>query len=75
MSGRRKMVSQMTDDELDALYDQLDLVRGILRSLRQHPEDIEERVARGLDALGDVRGIATPAAPYRSPWWLGGGDK
>lgn len=50
---RRKTVSQMTDLELDALYDQLDLVRGILRSLQLYPRDVEARVARALEVIDE----------------------
>ena len=45
------MVSQLTDDELDALYDRLDLVRGILRSLQLHPADIEARLVKALEVI------------------------
>lgn len=45
------MVSQLTDDELDDLYDKLDLIRGILRSLQLYPENVEEGVARALEVI------------------------
>ena len=48
---RHKTISQMTDDELDALHDKLDLVRGLLKSLQAHPENIADRVARALEVI------------------------
>ena len=50
---RRQRLDLMTDPELDALYDKLDLVRGILRSLQAHPEHIEARLARALEVIDE----------------------
>ena len=50
---RHKTISQMTDDELDALYDQLDLVRGILKSLQLHPANSAERVRKALEVIDE----------------------
>ena len=60
----RKTISELTDPELDGLYDQLDLVRGILRSLQLHPANSAERVAK---ALAVVDGHGDHPAPLAHP--------